>query len=148
MTQGELAKAVGVAPQTIFNYEIGERRVQVNKVAPLARALRVTAPDLVLLSPERQFKPSRLSPRLMLLAERLMNLTITQQRMVVRLINVLQVEKTIGRRRFKQASLGIALSDVVDLSPKRSQSTPSRNNTNDQLRRPAHRGPRCPPGRA
>jgi transcriptional regulator with XRE-family HTH domain len=89
MTQAELARAIGVSQQAVFAYELGERRISVLVLAKIAKVFSVSVEDLVGMSPPRAAK-GRLSPRAMRHAERLQALTKTQQRFVIRIIDVLE----------------------------------------------------------
>jgi transcriptional regulator with XRE-family HTH domain len=92
MTQAELARAIGVSQQAVFAYEIGERRVSVLMLAKIANVFRVPAENLIgLAAPE--CRKGRLSPRAMRHAERLQALRRTDQRFVIRIIDVLEAAK-------------------------------------------------------
>jgi transcriptional regulator with XRE-family HTH domain len=47
MTQAELARAIGVSQQTVFAYELGDRRVSVLLVAKLAKVFGVSVEELM-----------------------------------------------------------------------------------------------------
>lgn len=98
MTQAELARAIGVSQQTVFAYEIGERRVSAFILVKLSRVFSISVEELMgVIRPVRPPK-RRLSPRAMRHAERMMGLSKTQQRFVVRIIDMLEVP-TSGDRR-------------------------------------------------
>jgi transcriptional regulator with XRE-family HTH domain len=90
MTQAELARAIGVSQQAVFAYELGERRVSVLILAKVAKIFAVPVEDLIGLSKSMRIPKGRLSPRAMRHAERLQALTKTQQRFVIRIIDVLE----------------------------------------------------------
>lgn len=90
MTQAELARAIGVSPQAVFAYELGERRISVLVLAKLAKIFSTPVGDLVGMSKPLHERKGRLSPRCMRHAERLQALSKTQQRFVVRIIDVLE----------------------------------------------------------
>jgi transcriptional regulator with XRE-family HTH domain len=96
MTQAELARAIGVSQQAVFAYELGERRISVLVLAKLARIFSTPVGDLVGLSKPVRERKGRLSPRCMRHAERLQALSKTQQRFVVRIIDVLE-GSNVGR---------------------------------------------------
>ncbi len=96
MTQAELARAIGVSQQAVFAYELGERRVSVLILGKLSRVFAVSVGDLIGMSQPARGPKRRLSPRAMRHAERLVALSKTQQRFVVRIIDVLE-STNIGR---------------------------------------------------
>ncbi|GFE84666.1 hypothetical protein GCM10011487_66660 [Steroidobacter agaridevorans] len=89
MTQAELARALGVSQQAVFAYEIGERRISILVAGRLARLFSLTMDQFLGFAPEPT-KKGRLSPRAMRHAERLQALSKTQQRFVVRILDVLE----------------------------------------------------------
>lgn len=90
LTQAELARAIGVSQQAVFAYELGERRVSVLLLTKIARVFSISVGELVgMARPVRALK-SKVSPRAMRHAERLQRLTKTQQRFVIRIIDVLE----------------------------------------------------------
>lgn len=90
MTQAELARAIGVSQQAVFAYELGDRRVSVLVLAKIAKIFSVPVEEMIgLIAPARKPK-GRLSPRAMRHAERLQALSKTQQRFVVRVIDILE----------------------------------------------------------
>ena len=90
MTQAELARALGVSQQAVFAYEIGDRRISVLVLERLARLFRLNLDQFLGFAPEPAVKKRRLSPRAMRHAERLQALSKTQQRFVVRILDVLE----------------------------------------------------------
>ncbi|MFC4310863.1 helix-turn-helix transcriptional regulator [Steroidobacter flavus] len=90
MTQAELARAIGVSQQAVFAYELGERRVSVLILAKIAKVFTVPVEEMIGLSKPSRIPKGRLSPRAMRHAERLQGLTKTQQRFVIRIIDVLE----------------------------------------------------------
>jgi len=90
MTQAELACALGVSQQTVFAYELGDRRVSVLIVAKLAKIFGVTVEEMIGMS--RIPRPTghrRLSPAGIRHAERYHQLSKTEQRLVKKIIDVL-----------------------------------------------------------
>jgi len=98
MTQAELARALGVSQQAVFAYEIGDRRISVLILERLARLFRLNIDQLLGFGPEPSSRKRRLSPRAMRHAERLQALSKTQQRFVVRIIDMLEAANGAGRR--------------------------------------------------
>jgi transcriptional regulator with XRE-family HTH domain len=96
MTQAELARAIGVSQQAVFAYELGERRISVLVLAKLAKIFAVSVEEMVGLSKPVRVPQGRLSPRCVRHAERLQALSKTQQRFLIRIIDVLE---DINRRR-------------------------------------------------
>jgi len=96
MTQAELARALGVSQQAVFAYELGERRISVLVLAKLAKVFAVSVEEMVGLSKPVRVAKGRLSPRCIRHAGRLQALSRTQQRFVIRIIDVL--EDSNGRR--------------------------------------------------
>lgn len=89
-TQAEFARKLGVSQQAVFAYEIGDRRTSVVILERIARLYAMSIDQVVGLAPERRIPWRRLSPRAMRHAERLQNLSKTQQRFVVRIIDHLE----------------------------------------------------------
>ena len=90
MTQAELARAIGVSQQAVFAYELGDRRISVLVLAKLAKIFATSVESMVGLSKPLRVQKGRLSPRCVRHAERLQALSKTQQRFVVRIIDVLE----------------------------------------------------------
>jgi transcriptional regulator with XRE-family HTH domain len=90
MTQAELARGIGVSQQAVFAYEIADRRVSVFILIKLARIFSVTVEELMGLTRPVRVPKRRLSPRAMRHAERLQALSKTQQRFVVRILDILE----------------------------------------------------------
>jgi len=89
-TQAELARALGVSQQTVFAYELGDRRVSVLIVAKLARIFQVSVEELIDLSKiPRPVGHRRLSPAGIRHAERFQQLCRTEQRFVKKIIDLL-----------------------------------------------------------
>lgn len=92
MTQAELARALKVSQQTVFAYELGDRRVAVFTLVKLARIFDTSVEGLSgLKMPVRPRR--RLSPAGVRHAERYQALSKTRQRFVARLIDVLVQEQ-------------------------------------------------------
>lgn len=90
MTQAELARAIGVSQQAVFAYELGERRVSVFLLVKLIKVFSLPIEELVGVTKPVRIPKRRLSPRAMRHAERLQGLSKTQQRFVVRIIDMLE----------------------------------------------------------
>jgi transcriptional regulator with XRE-family HTH domain len=90
MTQRELARAIGVSQQAVFAYELGDRRISVLVLAKLAKVFSVSVEEMVGLSTPVRMPKGRLSPRCIRHAGRLQALSKTQQRFVIRIIDVLE----------------------------------------------------------
>lgn len=90
MTQAELARAIGVSQQAVWAYELGERRISVLLLAKLAKVFSTPVEGMIGLSKPPLVRRGRLSPRCMRHAERLQALSKTQQRFVIKIIDVLE----------------------------------------------------------
>lgn len=90
MTQAELARAIGVSQQAVWAYELGDRRISVLVLAKLAKVFSTSVEDMVGLSKPVRTPKRRLSPRCVRHAERLQALSKTQQRFLIRIIDVLE----------------------------------------------------------
>jgi transcriptional regulator with XRE-family HTH domain len=99
MTQAEMGRALGVSRQAVFEYEIGERRISVLVLQRLARVFRISTDQFLGFAPEPPFRKRRLSPRAMRHAERLQALSITQQRFVVRILDMLEQDNKAATAR-------------------------------------------------
>jgi transcriptional regulator with XRE-family HTH domain len=89
MTQAELAQSLGVSQQTVFAYELGDRRVTVPLLAKLAKIFSISVEDLMGITKAPRVKRQRLSPKVLRHAERLQQLSKTEQRLVIRIIDIL-----------------------------------------------------------
>ena len=88
MTQAELARALGVSQQTVFAYELGDRRISVLMLIKLAKVFEVSIEALMgQIRPVRQ--KCRLSPAGIRHAERFQQLSKTQQCFVKKIIDLL-----------------------------------------------------------
>ena len=94
MTQSELGRAIGVSQQAVFAYELGERRISVFLLSKLAAVLHTSVESLIGMAPLRRVSNRRLSPRAVRHAQRLQALSKTEQRFVVRIIDVLETSNT------------------------------------------------------
>lgn len=94
MTQAELARAIGVSQQAVFAYELGERRISVLVLVKLSNVFKVGMEDLARLKRPPKVPNRRLSPRAVRHALRLMNLTKTQQRFIIRIIDVIEASNS------------------------------------------------------
>lgn len=90
MTQAELSRAIGVSQQAVFAYELGDRRISVLVLLKLSKVFGVGVNELIGMTGAVRVRKGRLSPRAMRHAERLQALSKTQQRFVVRIIDVLE----------------------------------------------------------
>jgi transcriptional regulator with XRE-family HTH domain len=90
MTQAELSRAIGVSQQAVFAYENGQRRISVLVLAKLAKVFSTSVEGMVGLSKPLHVPKGRLSPRCVRHAERLQALSKTQQRFLIRIIDVLE----------------------------------------------------------
>ena len=93
MTQAELARALGVSQQTVFAYELGDRRVSVLIVAKLAKVFDTPVEDLMGMRKAQVAAKHRLSPAGMRHAERFQQLKKTDQRFVKKIIDVLMEKR-------------------------------------------------------
>jgi transcriptional regulator with XRE-family HTH domain len=89
MTQAELARTLGVSQQTVFAYELGDRRVSVLMLVKLAKIFGVPVENLMGMTRSQRPAKRRLSPAGVRHAERYQMLSKTQQRFVTRIIDVL-----------------------------------------------------------
>ena len=90
MTQAELARTLGVSQQTVFAWELGDRRVSVLMLIKLAKVFEVPVEQLMGMIKSQQPANRRLSPAGIRHAERFAQLSKTQQRFVSRIIDVLE----------------------------------------------------------
>lgn len=88
MTQAELARAIGTSQQSVFAYELGDRRIQLPHATRLARVFSMSVDELIGTQRPRP-KRRRLSPRVVRHAEKIQQLPKTEQRVVIRIIDAL-----------------------------------------------------------
>lgn len=89
VTQAELARALGVSQQTVFAYELGDRRISVLMLIKHAKFFDVPVEQLMGLVEPQQSTSRRLSPTGIRHAERYRMLKKRQQRFVTQIIDVL-----------------------------------------------------------
>lgn len=90
MTQAELARALGVSQQTVFAFELGDRRVTVPLIPKLAKILAVTVEELIGVTAPLPTRAPRRSPKILRHAERIQRLGKAAQRFVIKIIDVLE----------------------------------------------------------
>lgn len=89
-TQAELARAIEVSQQTVWAMELGDRRVTLPLVSKLAKVLVVSVEELIGITSPMRARARRRSPKIERHAAPIQRLTKTQQRFVVRIIDVLE----------------------------------------------------------
>jgi transcriptional regulator with XRE-family HTH domain len=94
LTQAELARLLGVSQQTVFAYELGDRRVSVLMLVKLAKILGAPVEELMGLTKSPRATNLRPSPAGIRHAERFQQLSKTDQRFVTRIIDVLLERKS------------------------------------------------------
>lgn len=94
MTQAELARALGVSQQTVFAYELGDRRMNVPRLIQLAALFHIPVEELMDLSNVPRPVKRRLSPAGVRHAEQYLQLKKRDQRFVARIIGTLLVQRT------------------------------------------------------
>lgn len=94
LTQVELAKALGVAQQTLAHYEGGSLRIPVALLPPLAKTLNTSIEELV----GEQKKPSKRgpAPKLQQKLEQLSQLPKPKQKFVMEMIETVLQQKAQG----------------------------------------------------
>jgi transcriptional regulator with XRE-family HTH domain len=101
MTQAELARELKVSQQTVFAYELGDRRVSVLMLVKLARIFDTSVEELSEL--KMTIRPKRrLSPAGIRHAERYQMLSKTRQRFVARIIDVVLAEQNARENAAKE----------------------------------------------
>jgi len=88
MTQAEVAQELGVVPQTILGYELGDRKLPLDRVEPLAKILRISAEQLLGFEPLPPQRSVRITPRFVRHVETLKRLSASDQRFIIRLAEV------------------------------------------------------------
>ena len=96
MTQAELARAIGVYQQSVFAYELGDRRVSVLMLVKLARLFQFSVEELMGVAQPR-LEPQRPSRKWMHHAQRMRGLSKKDQRFIIKIIDVLEYGGTIRR---------------------------------------------------
>jgi transcriptional regulator with XRE-family HTH domain len=90
MTQAELARSIGVSQQAVFAYELGERRVSVLILIKVAKLFDVSLETLTGMSRAARTPKPRVSPRALRHAERIQALPTTQQRFLLRILDMME----------------------------------------------------------
>lgn len=96
MTQAELARATGVSQQTVFAYELGDRRVSVLMLVKFAGLFQIPVEQLMGIAP-LQPASERSSGKWMYHAQRMRGLSRTDQRFIIKIIDVLEQGATPRR---------------------------------------------------
>lgn len=89
MSQAELGRALGITQQTIFNIEIGECRLRLDRIAVLARALGVSADELLGIRPMAPLQASPVAERLLRHLDTLNAMTEGDRRFVLKLAEMM-----------------------------------------------------------
>src|SRR5687768_13935881 len=89
LTQSELARLLGVSPQTVFCLELGSRRVPLDLVPALMRVFRVSCEELLGLRPLQPMPMRRVSPSELRLVEQIRLLARRDRRVVKRVAEAL-----------------------------------------------------------
>lgn len=89
MTQAELARALGVSQQSVFAYELGERRITVALLKPLSEALVIPVQDLIDVAKPARVARRRLPSRIVDRVKRIQELSRSDQRFLFRLVDSL-----------------------------------------------------------
>ena len=89
MTQAELARTLGVSQQTVFAYELGDRRVSAFRLCTLARLFDGPVEQLMGMAQLQRVSP-RPSRKWMHHAQRMQGLSKKAQRFIIKLIDVLE----------------------------------------------------------
>lgn len=94
LTQAELARLLEVSQQTVFAYELGDRRVSVLMLIKLAKIFSVPVEELMSMTHSAPSTNPRPSPAGIRHAERFQELRRSDQRFVTRIIDVLLARKS------------------------------------------------------
>lgn len=95
MTQAELARILGVSQQTVFAYELGDRRVSVLMMITLAKVFGVPVEELMGMVRSHCPTKRRLSPAGIRHAQLFAQLSKKQQRFVTQIIDVLLQQNSL-----------------------------------------------------
>ena len=109
-TQAELARLLGVSQQTVFSVELGDRRLRLDLVPTLTRTFGVSADVLLGIRPPPALRRHRVSPRLMRHVEGVRQLSTGEQRLVLRLAEVLPLARVSGRSQEREQIIKTARS--------------------------------------
>lgn len=85
MSQAELARLLGIAQQTMFAIECGDRRVRIDLLPVLVRTFNVTSDELLGLKPMPPLKESPIPERLLRHLDTLQTLSEGDQRFILKL---------------------------------------------------------------
>lgn len=93
MSQAELGRVLGLTQQTIFNIEIGECRLRLDRIAVLARALGVSADELLGIRPTAPLQASPVAERLLLHLDTLNAMTEGDRRFFLKLAEMMTLRR-------------------------------------------------------
>jgi transcriptional regulator with XRE-family HTH domain len=85
MSQVALSRVLGITPQSVFNIEIGELRLRLERIAVLARAFGVSADVLLGIKPMPPQQPNPVEERLLRHLDTLNAMTEGDRRFVLKL---------------------------------------------------------------
>lgn len=88
MTQADLAKALNVSQQTVFAYELGDRRVVLSMAVKMARVFTISVDELAGATKPAHLARLRTSAAAAREMEQLKRLSKTQRRFVRRIVEV------------------------------------------------------------
>jgi transcriptional regulator with XRE-family HTH domain len=91
MSQKEMGRILGLSQQTVFNIEIGERRLRMDLVAVLARAFGVSADELLGIKPMPPLQASLVEDRLLRHLDTLNAMTEGDRRFVLKLAEMMNL---------------------------------------------------------
>jgi transcriptional regulator with XRE-family HTH domain len=86
-TQADLARELKVSQQTVFAYELGERRISIFILRKIATLFDMTLDELANFKIHAKPRNRGVSPRALRHAERFMSLPKTQQRFINKVID-------------------------------------------------------------
>lgn len=96
-TQAEVARMLNVSQQTQFAYELGDRKMPLDRAEQLARIFRVSLVELLGLLPVPPLPQARISPRMVRHIEALKKLSAADQRLIIRLTKSVKPRESPAR---------------------------------------------------
>jgi transcriptional regulator with XRE-family HTH domain len=89
MSQAALGRILGLSQQTVFNVEVGECRLRLERIAVLARAFGVSADVLLGITPMAPLQASPVAERLLRHLDTLQTMTEGDRRFVLKLAEMM-----------------------------------------------------------
>lgn len=98
-TQAEVARLIHVSQQTMFAYELGDRKMPLDRAVQLAKGFDLSLAQLLGLLPVPSLQRGPISPRMVRHIQALRRLSVSDQRHIIELTKSLAKPSVLAARR-------------------------------------------------